>query len=502
MSQVKLKNPVYVQGQPVTMRVVYYSLISLFLLFFYFLSVHLLDIYGFALFFVILSIASLLGIEFFTVFFLVDIFMQNILIASVTTYDPNNVPSFSLSLGTGFFITCFFAAYCGISWLKFQHTLPSKNQKLLYWVLLFSFVVIIYSGLGLVSSDAKSVTTYLRVYLGAVMFLVIGIGAGYTVSADFLAATIRIIATTLVIWGISELLFTKELLGFFDILDYTRMKFLGLRPVVENLDALIKPQPYLNLSGQFGLEFKLHPMVGPHIHAISYAYELAFCTLVCFMYNYRLLATACIIILILVGAKGPIVETFAALSFYVVYYRVGRPRVLMFAVLAYAIAYISIVSYYGIVSKDFHMLGLLGSINGFLTNPVGRGVGVGGNMSTEGLNESTLSKFQDYQHQGATPLALESGFGVMLYQLGIATLVFLAFYYFIIRNLWDNVTQNGMDKRKIVLPLALVFILVNSLFQEEAFSPSSIGLWLFFSGFFLIGQWQAEAKVSPHNPLS
>lgn len=498
MPQIKAEKLKYIHSMPVTLQVVTYIVMSLFLLFFYFLSLRVLDVYGISLFFVVLTIASLLGMEFFTVFFLVDLFMQNVLIASVTTNsDPSAVFIFSLSLGTGFFITCFFAVYCATKWLfVYRKNLPPENRILLKWTLLFSFISIAYAGLGVLASDVKSVITYLRIYLGAVMFLMIGIGAGYKVSMDFLAAVLRVIAVILVIWGLGELFFAKELLGFFNVLEYTRMKFLGLRPAVESLDSIISPKPYLNLSGQFGLDLKLPHIAGPHIHEISYGYELAFCTLVCFMFNYRLLALATALILLLVGAKGAIVEAFAVLLFYALYCIVRRPRVLLFSVLIYIVAYISLVSYYGIVSRDFHMLGLLGSINGFMANPVGRGVGVGGNMSTEGLKESTIDKFQNYQHTGVAPIALESGFGVMLYQLGVATVVFLAFYYFIIRHIWDKVTEDGADRRKIVLPLALVLLLVNSLFQEEAFSPSSLGLWLFFSGFFLANKWQEDVAES------
>ncbi len=494
MSQTKFIVPESTFHAPVIFRAVCFVILSLFLLFFYFLSIHVTGIFGLISFFVIVGTAGFLGIEFFVVFFLVALFLQNILVASVTTIDdPNNMFLFTMSLGTSFFITCLFSVYSGVSWLGFRQNLPLENRVLLRWTIFFSLVAIIYSGLGFASSDIKSVLTYLRVYLGAVMFLCIGVTAGYRISSAFLINAIRVLAILLVIWGIAEFCFAREVLEFFNVLYYTRMKFMGTRPLVESLDILMRPQSYLNLSGQYGLDIKLPRLEGPNIHAISYAYELAFCGLVCFMYRYRTLAAACFAMLVLVGSKGAIMETCMSLSFYILYCILPRPRLLLFLMAIFISAYITAVTYYGLASQDFHILGLIGSIHGFLADPLGRGVGVGGNMSTQSLKDATMETLQRFQHQGTADFALESGFGVMLYQLGIATLVFLVFYHCIFRSIWDKITAQGADKRMVILPLALILVLVNSLFQEEAFSPVSIGLWLFLSGFFLAGKWREEA---------
>ena len=38
----------------------------------------------------------------------------------------------------------------------------------------------------------------------------------------------------------------------------------------------------------------------------------------------------------------------------------------------------------GIRAGDYHVIGFLGGLNGFLANPLGRGIGAGGNLSLDG----------------------------------------------------------------------------------------------------------------------
>ncbi len=479
---------------PMLMHVAFFVILSLLLLFFYFLLGKTLGVFGYVWLLLISATAVFFGVGFSLVLLLTSLFMQNILIASVTTYDLTDVTEFSFMVGTSFFITCLFSLHSGITWLKHLRGSPSESRKLLHWAIFFSLAVIVYSGLGVVFSDLRSMLSYARVYLGAVMLLMIGIESGYKLPTEFFVSIVRLLAFILVVWGILELFFTKEMVAFFNILDFVHMKYMGARPLV-SLQELVEPQPYLNFSGQFGLDLTIPHLKGPNIHPISYGYELSFCSLICFMYRHRILAAACLIMVLLVGAKGAIVLTLASLLFYAFYSVVPHPRLLLLLLASFIILYVPVVIYYGLLSEDFHILGLIGSIHGFLENPLGRGVGVGGNMSTQGLVEGNISDFQQFQKQGSAAFALESGFGVMFYQLGIAALLFVGFYRCLFKSIWKKATQERSDRRMVILPIALIFVLVNSVFQEEAFSPACLGLWLLFSGFFLARAWQEEYDI-------
>jgi hypothetical protein len=489
---------VFYDDKFVIVRAGFFILLSVLLLFSYFFlssvfsALGSLMIVGSLWLLLMLGIAGIFGIEFSFALLLTSMFLQNGLISGVTTYDPNNQTAFLIMQGTSFFIVSLFSMYGCLMWLKRRHTLAPENTALLRWILIFSLFIILYSGLGLISSDMKSVVAYARVYLGAVMFFIIGIESGYKISANFFVGVIRILAVVLVVWGIIEISFPEKMIEAFSVIDYTRMKFLGSQHAITHVKELLEGVTYLNFSGQFGLDFKMHRLTGPNIHAISYAYELGFCCLVCFMYRYRFLAAACFMMLLFVGSKGAIVLTSVSLLFYALYFVIKRPRWMLFFLAAFVAFYILFVTYYGLATEDFHILGLIGSLNGFLENPLGYGVGVGGNLSTQGLYQSSIEDFQRYQHQGATDLALESGFGVMLYQFGVSAVVFLGFYGRVLKSIWSKIVAQDIDRRMIILPVALALVLVNSLFQEEAFSPVCLGLWLMYSGFFLSRRWQEK----------
>jgi hypothetical protein len=77
----------------------------------------------------------------------------------------------------------------------------------------------------------------------------------------------------------------------------------------------------------------------------------------------------------------------------------------------------------GVQTQDYHVMGFFGGLRGFLSNPIGRGIGVGGNLS---LDMSTID-WSKSQHLGHTEIAVESAVGVLLDHLGIfAVVIFTA----------------------------------------------------------------------------
>ena len=59
--------------------------------------------------------------------------------------------------------------------------------------------------------------------------------------------------------------------------------------------------------------------------------------------------------------------------------------------------------------------GFLGGVRGFLSNPLGRGIGAGGNLSLRHVDH----RLEPSQQLGHTDVALESSVGVLLYQMGV-----------------------------------------------------------------------------------
>ena len=82
----------------------------------------------------------------------------------------------------------------------------------------------------------------------------------------------------------------------------------------------------------------------------------------------------------------------------------------------------------------------------------------------------------------ATDIAVESAAGVLLYQMGVAGLAVIAIYLWLARTAWR--LFGALRAPALALTAAsIVIILVNGLFQEEAwFAPLALGLALAFAG--------------------
>lgn len=150
---------------------------------------------------------------------------------------------------------------------------------------------------------------------------------------------------------------------------------------------------------------------------------------------------------------------------------------------------------YGQATKDYHYLGLMGGIRAFFSDPIGFGIGVGGNLS----DIATRANFATFQRQGYADYALESGMGVLLYQLGVMAFVYLWCIWRILVLLWrqaflvTGVARARTDWARIMLTV----VVVNSLFQEEAFSPAVFGFTMLMCALTLRQDLITKKKSAP-----
>jgi hypothetical protein len=230
-----------------------------------------------------------------------------------------------------------------------------------------------------------------------------------------------------------------------------------------------------NLLGD--LHIKVVRLQGPNFHPISFGYALAIFSAFVAVHGRLLLPLAAVPLLLVIGAKGALALLFLSLAFCFVsrFYR----GALLPAGLGAALAlYAGFAFVTGLQSGDFHVLGLIGGIDGFLANPAGHTLGEGGNLSTNfaGIDWSK------YQHEGATDVAVESAAGVLLYQMGVAGIAVIAIYLWLARTAWRLFGALGAPALALTVA-SIAIILVNGLFQEEAwFAPLALGLVLAFAG--------------------
>ena len=216
---------------------------------------------------------------------------------------------------------------------------------------------------------------------------------------------------------------------------------------------------------------------GPNMSPISFGYGVGFFALFLFSVGRPLLAVAALPLLVLCSVKGALIMAIFVGAAWISTRLLGPVVTLLLGLLAlvvYAIAAIHI----GLQIGDYHVIGFMGGWNGFLQNPFGRGLGVGGNLS-EGFFSIDWSAAQQ---AGTVDGAVESATGVLLYQMGMAALVPLGFYFAMALKTWRLYASSG-NLTQGLAAFGVIVVLVNGLFQEEAlFAPPALGLLCCLTG--------------------
>ena len=228
---------------------------------------------------------------------------------------------------------------------------------------------------------------------------------------------------------------------------------------------------FLNTAAFADLGLRFYRLVGPNFHPISYAYALAFFTVVLFAVGRRWYAMLALPLLLIVGSKGALVFCALAIGAAAALLRWrGFAPLWLFA--AALVLYVAAGIAAGIEAQDYHVIGFIGGLKGFIANPFGRGIGIGGNLS---LDMSTID-WSRSQHLGHTDVAVESAIGVLLYQMGICGVLLLGVFAWIAVKLWRWHLRTG-DRLYATWCFALLAVMANGVFQEEAmFAPLALGI--------------------------
>jgi hypothetical protein len=426
------------------------------------------------------------------------LFFQNLFVSILSSYiaDPSDME----------FIKGYNFLACSVMWLATLalyglrwREYPAEVNRIMFWGTLVLATVSLYFLMG-VLHNGLAASIYLRnIVLPFFLFqLSLLTAATYQVRiTPFLVA----IGVILIVCGYIELTFRDFWLGItnghtfwlFDELKATRsgaweaeMRATGNVPV--------------DLKDRFAFSFLNTPLLedlglssilrifGPNMSPISFAYGISFFMLFLFSVGRPLLAVAALPLLILCSAKGALILLiFVGLAWAstrllgaVVTLLVG-----LLGLIAYAITAIHI----GLQIGDYHVIGFMGGWNGFLANPFGRGLGVGGNLS-DGYFSIDWSAAQ---RAGSIDGAVESAVGVLLYQMGIGAFVPLGFCFAIAMKTWRLYASSGILTQGLAA-FGVMAVLVNGIFQEEAlFAPPALGLLLCLAGLVIGNHIRAQA---------
>ena len=364
---------------------------------------------------------------------------------------------------------------------------------------IFVGVCAVFFVLGAARESFNSAFLYLRTYSGALIYLVLGAAFGLRLPFASVLKLLTPFGLLLAVYGYVEMLYPYDLYAFVHLTDFLHMKFASISNghanlvfygIEDTMDFLTVP--FLNLSGTFGLSVSALRLVGPLFHFISYGYALAFFFLIGVISGRLWVGLLMVPVFVMIGAKGPIMLvlfTLGALLINRVFPDVSKTlKTLNVVLVLYACAVIA----YGIASHDNHFDGFMSCVRGFLGNPLGHGVGVGGNMS----DTSTKAQQAGRDLMAAVgDFPVESAIGVLMYQAGAAGLLsFLLFWRWRSRQARAFAIETQQQQvgkvTVIVLPAVLAILLVNALFQEEVFAPTGWGFWLLLIGVVLARRTQ------------
>ena len=234
---------------------------------------------------------------------------------------------------------------------------------------------------------------------------------------------------------------------------------------------------------------------GPDISAISFAYSVGFFALFLFSVGRPLLGFAALPLAVFCGVKGAAILVLFVGASWIATRLIGAVATLalgFIALVAYAIAGL----YIGRRIGDYHVLGFLGGWYGFLQEPLGRGLGIGGNLS----GHFSAIDWQAAQRSGSVQGAVESAVGVLLYQMGVAAVLPLGFYFMIAMKSWRLYASSGLLTQGLAA-FGIFAVLTNGFFQEEAlFGPPALGFLACLAGLVIGNAVRVNSRVRVAQP--
>lgn len=380
-----------------------------------------------------------------------------------------------------------FAALVIMASISFTRLTPSKrwrhlNGRLLGAAKFALFVTSIYALYGMTKVGFTPVAVYFRAATALVLAVPVGLDVGRvwgykTVGGGFLVSAALSIAISLV-----EIAAPAPYYDLINAPNYSNMKYSKLESSIKDGEAgqsLILTGRDLaeanravlfNVTGSESNDRSFR-FLGTILHPISYGYILAACAIVAFSLGMGQWLCVVLPLLVMIGVKGANLLFACSLLLWLGWYLTRSRNFLLVSGFAMMVGYVTFGLSFGLERGDWHVIGFMGGVRGFLANPIGRGLGVGGNFSPLGMQHVRWDLFQ---HVGAD-FALESAVGVLLFQMGIAAIAVFAVIAYLLKEAPLG-GASGPQRRDIVL-IALATVTVNGIFQEEAYTAYACGLF-------------------------
>jgi hypothetical protein len=423
---------------------------------------------------------------------------QNVVVAWFTPYIPDN-NAFDALRGANFIVVmtaygAFFLASLGMR----VRALPQLRPWLL-WAIAVAGVVTFYLMLGVARGNAKDAILYFRNTITPLACFHIAIVAASLYRVD-LRKSLLWLGSGIIVYGYCELIFTLDFLSLFNGDLYVER---SLKRQIDSgvFEQALRETGYVirGLQDVMTTTFFNTPIFadilprvfrigGPNFHPISYAYALGIIAVWLLFKGRWLLPLAALPLLLIIGSKGAMFMVLMALFAQIMRRPLGT-GLTMLGVVGMSTLWIVAAIAYGSTHGDYHVLGFLAGLRDFLHNPLGQGLGFGGNLSSTSLHVD----WEHAQATGATSVPVESAVGVMLYQMGVGSVVFFTFLVALAIRARQNILKTGSGDFWFAF-VTVVTISANAVLQEEAFySPLALGLTLLLIGVSMGSSFREEA---------
>jgi hypothetical protein len=396
--------------------------------------------------------------------------------------------AYQVLLGTGFMATGLLGCLTAARLLFSRPAATPATRRIGLLACAAIGVATFYAAYGAMLSSPASAAVYLRAATGMLLMLLVGLDAGRfwgfrSVAIGYLVSLVAGLCYSML--EVADPVWFYEVTG--------SISFMNLKYNISQLDwpfhtardlIATRTSVLFNVTGSVtsAMSFRFG---GPNIHPISYAYVLAMAGIAALGLRWYWGVAPVVLILGVMGVKGAMLTLITTLSLWLFWYWTARVSLLLVTMLIFVVIYSAAVIHIGLQVGDFHVIGLIGGVNGFLRNPMGYGIGVGGNLSDEARAGVDMI---DLQHNGAD-FALESAVGVLLYQLGLGVTALFAVFATLLaaarpRHEWNHARPQPTD----AIFIGVAMTIVNGLFQEEAYTTYALGVAMLLGGVLVANQ--------------
>ena len=412
-------------------------------------------------------------------------------------------PTFTVLQGTNFVSLVIMAM---IAWSRVTAPAWRSLRPLLIVVVVAVIAATIYWGVGAMKEGVTSATIYFRDDTALVFGVLVGLDVGRiygyrTVALGFLVS----VALSLAL-GYVEVVAPEAYYNATNAVAFNAIKTLN----DPKYDAFYSAQDIIfhnevilfNLSGSsdtgFGGVTQIRFM-GTIMHPISYAYVVAAAALVAFSVGFGGWLFLIVPLLMASAVKGAMLLFICTMCLWCIWSGTRSNKTLAIAGIALMALYVGFGITFGQDNGDYHVIGFLGGVHSFMADPLGHGIGVGGNLSQ---NASAGFNWQKFQASGAS-FALESAVGVLLFQMGVASAAIFAVFIMLLKMAPFDMPPYGkrIPHRHSLILLGLATVAVNGVFQEEAYAPTAAGLFTLLAAIIIANGDRPMALLTPNRHL-